>query len=395
MGKRRGRGEGSIEELASGQWRAFLSAGLDGNRKRIRLSKTADTKREALDWLRARQAESAKGVLAIAGQMTVGDWLGRWLDLKRAKVEPETWNWYERRVRLHLAPTIGQIRIAKLDKLAVEKMHSDLTERGTSPSEQYKAATTLRAALAEAIQAGIISTNMAKRVKKPKVVRREMFCLDQSQARSLLAAVRGDRLECLYALALDTGMRPGEMFALHWPEVDLKAGTVYVRQTLEEISGIHRLKLPKTAKGRRKIPLAPRTVMALELHRKKMKAEKRDVATGVVFCDSKGGFLRLSNFHRASFHPARKRAGLPHFRPYDLRHTSATLLLSRDVNIRVVSERLGHESIEITLKHYGHCLPCMVSRAPQEMESLLGDWHDMDPKRKKKAKAKLTQAEEE
>jgi integrase len=143
--------------------------------------------------------------------------------------------------------------------------------------------------------------------------------------------------------------------------VDWTLSEVFIHQTLKEIKGRHRLKKPKTAAGRRRVKQAVRPLASLRAHRERMRAKGWDVETGPVFVDTQGGFLRRSNFLRNSFAPALKRAGLAGkgIRPYDLRHTSATLLLMEGVNVKVISQRPGHESIEITRKHYAHCLPAL------------------------------------
>jgi integrase len=259
-------------------------------------------------------------------------------------------------------------------------MHATLTEQGVSASEQFKAATTLRAALADAVRQGLILHNPATRVKKPKVQHREMRPMDTGEAKALLAAVRDDRLRCLYDLGLDAGARPGELFALHWSDVLWSASEVFIHRGLEEIDGRHRLKPTKTEAGRRRVRLAVRTLASLQEHRERMRAEGRDVETAPVFVDTQGGFLRRSNFLRNSFAPALKRAGLAGkgIRPYDLRHTSATLLLLAGVNVKVVSQRLGHESIEITLKHYAHCLPAMQEAAAAAVDRLFSEERPTD-----------------
>src|SRR5262245_60516409 len=172
-------------------------------------------------------------------------------------------------------------------------------------------------------------------------------------------------------------MRPGELFGLHWPEVDLATPAVSVRRSLEEIDGKPRLKTPKTDR-QRTIPIAPHTAAALAEHRERMRAEGRDVEAGPVFVSTSGGWLLQANFYRRSFLKILKRAGLltkegkPLIRPYDLRHTCATLLLLKGVNVKVVSERLGHESIETTLKHYAHVLPAMQQAAVTAVAELFG-----------------------
>jgi integrase len=173
-----------------------------------------------------------------------------------------------------------------------------------------------------------IGRNVAKAVKLPKVVRTEKVCLDAAQAKAFLKEAEADRLSAMYALALDGGLRPGELFALHWSDLDLAGASVFVHRSLEEISGKCRLKQTKTAAGKRRVLISTRTAARLGEHRARMLAEGKDVKEGLVFCGPEGGFLRKSDVRRLSFMKIRKRAGLSDkLRLYDLRHTSATLLL--------------------------------------------------------------------
>jgi integrase len=381
-----------------------VSAGRDlTTGERVRLTQTFDRKADAVAWRNEQVRRLQEGASARAGRLTVGGWLDEWLPQKKGKVEPATWAWYEQRVRLHIkgvkldedtGVTFGSLLLARLTPREVERLHAALTREGVSPSEQHKVATTLRAALADAVQQGLIASNPATRVKKPKVERREMHPLDVEQAQALLVAAREDRLATLFDVALDAGMRPGELFGLHWPDVDLMAGELSVNWSVEELSGRLRLKRPKTKAGRRRILLAGRTVRSLAQHRQRMQAEDRDVSDGLVFCDTTGSFLRQSNFRRNSFVPALTRAGLAGrgVKPYDLRHTSATLLLLAGVNVKVVSQRLGHESIEITLRHYAHVLPGMQEKARDAVEGLFGDCHTEVTQEAREAGEERTQA---
>jgi integrase len=372
--KRRGRGEGSIERLPSGKFRAELGAGKDpATGKRVKDRKTFDTKREAIAWRSARQAERSRGVAVNDGGMTVSAWLDTWLEGKRSTTEPATHRWYERRARLHLKPRIGTVVLGKLSAMDVGRMDAKLTDQGVSAGERQKACRTLRIALEDAVRLNLIPVNVAKRVKLPKVTRRAIRPLDESQSQAFLRAAQSDRLSALYDLLLDAGCRPGEAFALHWTELNLDAGTALIKQSLEDLGGRLRLKSPKTSRGRRTVRLSRRTVASLRSHRERMRGEGHDVSSGVVFCDTQGGYVRLSNLRRDSFLKVLKRAGVPAIRLYDLGHTCATLLLSRDVNVKVVSERLGHESVEITLKFYAHCMPCMQERAVDALDSLFGN----------------------
>jgi integrase len=370
--RRRGRGEGSVERLKSGKWRAVLSAGSDpltGRQRKLR--ETLPTKEQALDWLADRRQERRQGTLAT-GKMTLAAWLATWLDGKRATVEPQSWDNYERTVK-KLLPLTGRLVLARLTTLDVEAVLARLAKDGHSAAEVGKCATTLTAALNDAVRLGLLAVNPAARCRRPRHRRPDFTCYDEAQARKFLLVSRRHRLAALWRLLLDAGCRPGEAQALHWPEVDLDGGSVFVRQSLVQRGQQFRLKGPKTAKGKRRVQLCEATVNALRWHKLLMRGEGRDTTTGPVFVSRVGGWLRRRDLAKA-FRRLAKRAALPRIRMYDLRHTSATLLLSRDVNIKVVSERLGHESIEITLRYYAHCLPDMQERAVLAAQQLFGDY---------------------
>jgi integrase len=329
--KRRGRSEGSIYQRADGTWTASVSLGYDGKGKRQRRTVYGKTKKEVQDKLRSEQDRSGKNTLPEADKMTVKEFLERWLEnTVKPQVAPTTHNRYEQHVRLHLVPHLGRFRISKLTALHVEQLYADMTTAGASTHEQRKVGTALRTALKHAVRHRLIGHNVATDVPKPKPTKEEIHPLNQVQVGGFLKAAKKDRLYPLYVLALDTGMRQGELFGLQWPDIDFETGSVQVQHSLEEIKGRLRLKDVKTAKARRRIDLANFTLDVLNNHRKRMLVEGRDVKTGPVFCATDGGWLRKSNFARRSFKPALKRGSLPDIRFHDLRHTCATLLLLAD-----------------------------------------------------------------
>jgi integrase len=239
-----------------------------------------------------------------------------------------------------------------------------------SAALQRKVGTTLTIALNQAVNDDLLPGNPALKVRKPKAKKPQMQVLDPDQVAAFLGGARRDRLFALYLTALDSGARPGELFALLWSDIDLEARYLSVTKSLEEINGFLRIKEAKTAKGRRRVDLSPATVAALADHRKDMLAA--GFSAGPVFTDTEGGYLRQSNLRKNSFKPILVRAGLPDIRLYDLRHTCATLLLLADVPAKVVSERLGHSSVTLTLETYSHVLPTMQRRAADLMGQILG-----------------------
>lgn len=196
------------------------------------------------------------------------------------------------------------------------------------------------------------------------------------QVKMMFEAGRGDRLEALYLLAVTTGLRQGELLGLKWEDVDLEAGTLQVRRTLTTAKGGPVLSTPKTKGSRRTVKLSPTALEALRSHLERQLGEIDEAGdlwreNGLIFASEVGGFLdrRYITTHR--FKPLLKRAGLPRIRFHDLRHTCATLLLSKNVDPKVVSEMLGHATIAITLDTYSHVLPNMQSEAAKAMEDAL------------------------
>jgi integrase len=296
--------------------------------------------------------------------------LTRWLELVKPTVEPNTYGPYERHVRLHITPYIGGLKLAKLTKAQVRGWYAALANAGVSAALQRKVGTTLTIALNQAVNDDLLPGNPALKIRKPKAKKAEITPLDPDQVMAFLKAARSDRLFALYLTALDSGARPGELFALLWPDVDLEGRFLTISKSLEEISGILRVKEVKTTKSRRRIDLSADTVAVLAEHRKAMLAEGH--IAGPVFCDTQGGYLRNSNLRKNSFVPILTKGKLPRIRFYDLRHTCATLLLLADVPAKVVSERLGHSSITLTLDTYSHVLPTMQRRAADLMGQILG-----------------------
>jgi integrase len=365
--KRRGRGEGGIRYREDkGLWVAEVRTGAGQKRRTV----YGKTKAEVQEKLRRLHNDVAAGVGTDAAALTVGQWLKRWLEIVKPTVEPNTYGPYERHTRLHIAPYIGGLKLARLTKAQVRGWYAALTEAGVSPALQRKVGTTLTIALNQAVSDDLLPGNPALKVRKPKAKKPEMQVLDPDQVAAFLAAARPDRLFALYLTALDSGARPGELFALLWSDVDLEGRYLSITKSLEEISGNLRIKEVKTPKGRRRIDLSPATVAALAEHRKAMLAA--GFIAGPVFPDTEGGYLRLSNLRKNSFKPILLGANLPDIRLYDLRHTCATLLLLADVPAKVVSERLGHSSVTLTLGTYSHVLPTMQRRAADLMGQILG-----------------------
>ena len=205
--------------------------------------------------------------------------------------------------------------------------------------------------------------------------REEIRPLDRDQVRALFEAAKDDRLETLYIVAVHCGLRQGELLGLEWDDVDLEAGALQVRRTLSAAKNGPRFTTPKTAKSRRSVRLTPTAVEALKRHSARQADEMTKASDlyedhRLVFASLVGTPLSQHNLTR-SFKAVLKRAGLPPtVRFHDLRHTCATLLLSRGYNGKSVQELLGHATIAITLDIYSHILPGMADHTTAMEDAL-------------------------
>ncbi|MEN3332070.1 MAG: integrase [Blastocatellia bacterium] len=237
----------------------------------------------------------------------------------------------------------------------------------------------INSAFKQAVKWRMLSRNPSAFVDLPRQARKEMQALSPEEAGRFLEAAAEDRYGVLFTLALITGLRSEEYFGLQWKDVELVKGVVTVQRTLvwRTKGGGWYFGEPKTTKSRRNIPLPQMLVRRLTEHKvrqaeEKLKAGPEYQKLDLVFATKKGGPLMHRNLLRNHFSPIVKRAGLPDsIRLYDLRHSCATLLLAAGEHPKVVSERLGHASITLTLDTYSHVLPSMQKAASEKLESLL------------------------
>jgi Site-specific recombinase XerD len=200
---------------------------------------------------------------------------------------------------------------------------------------------------------------------------KEMQFLDAEQSAAMLRAAEGTCLYLPLLLALGTGMRRGELLALRWHDVDLDGGTLVVARTVEEAFDKLSAKEPKTTKSRRRITLPGVVVDALRAERteqakKTLASQPGESGQNLVLLAPDGDPWWPSNFDR-TWRRSKKRQGLT-VRFHDLRHTHATQLLKAGVHVKIVSERLGHASVGITLDTYSHCMPALQQEAAEKID---------------------------
>jgi integrase len=377
-GGKRGNGEGSIfRKKDGGGWLAQYVVDHSGGRKRKTIY--GKTRKEVADKLAKALSDREAGLVFDDEGLTVGGYLDRWLeDSVRDTVRLSTYQGYERIVRLHIKPSLGRLRLKALTPAHVRGLYCERLDSSLAPRMVQLVHVTLHKALEQAVADALIPRNATDAVRPPRPTTKEIRPLDREQARTLLEAAGGERLEALYILALTTGMRQGELLGLKWDDVDLERGTLQVRRTLSTANGPgFAFHPPKTAKGRRSIGLTKRAVRSLRKHRVAQLEERVGLAGpytdhGMVFSTRRGTPIPRADLTNRSFKPLLRRAGLPDMRFHDLRHTCATLLLERGIHAKIVQELLGHATISVTLDTYSHVLPGMGDAASGAMDEALG-----------------------
>lgn len=371
MAKRRGHGEGSISQRADGRWCAIITVGYDQNGKRRRKTVYGKTKKEVTEQLTRLQSQKLDGLLTPTSRITVGEFLDRWVnDAAALSVRPSTLHSYKLNIEKHIKPRIGGVQLSKLTPLQVQSVYGQMSAAGLSPRMQEYVHSILHRAFVVGIKWGLLVRNVCQSVERPSVPRREMKVLKPEQAAKFLETARGDRLNALYVVAITTGLRQGELFGLEWSDIDLKAGTVQVQRTVVEIDGKFLTHEPKTDAGRRLVTLPRLAVDALQDHRRQSLAEGL-AGNPRVFTQPDGSSITRDFIRRQSLHKLLAKAGLPMIRFHDLRHSAATLLLSEGIHPKVVQERLGHSSIQMTLDTYSHAVPSMQADAAARLDGLL------------------------
>jgi integrase len=367
-------GDGSLYYRKSDK--RWVGSFIVNGKRRYVYSSVGGKREEARDKLRKAQQEAEQGTLVEPSKLRVKDYLTDWLSIHGPSIKDSSCTNYRYQIDAHLIPALGHIPLQKLTPAQIQKCYAGLLEEGLKASSIHSLHIVFKSALADAVEWDKIGRNPCDKVKLPRKEKRDIMPLTQDQARSLLQAATGHWLEGLLTLALATGMRQGELLALHWHDIDFERGIVQVRRSLSYVQkrGISEEE-PKTAHSRRSIQLAAFAIDALKRHRTaQIKARWQEDTKwqekGLVFCNHWGGYLWRVNVH-AAFKRLLERATLPAIRFHDLRHTAAVALIMKGVHAKVIQEILGHSSITVTMDIYGHVFPSMQRDAMTYMDDFL------------------------
>ncbi|SMO54268.1 site-specific integrase [Melghirimyces algeriensis] len=275
-------------------------------------------------------------------------------------------------VNKHILPKLGNLQLAKITPMILQRFYNEMIEQGYSASYIRGIHAIIGKTLKTATEWDYISKNVATLIKLPRVTRREINIWSMEEATRFLSLVKDRSTFIAYALAIYTGMRKGEILALRWQDCDLDKGQISVRQTLYHTKGGLIFQEPKTRGSRRTISISDYLIKCLKKHKRKQNHIKLQLGSGyqdhgLIVCHTHGTPIHPQDINRDL-----KRAIKKHnFRPisfHDLRHTHATMLLQLGENPKVVSERLGHSSVTITLDTYSHVLPDMQKSLAEKFD---------------------------
>ena len=318
-------------------------------------------------------------------RLTLREWVeDKWLPTVETQVKPSTFESYGRNMSHHVLPTLGGRSVRDIGPGQLNSLYADLLANGRRNGPGGLSAKTVRyihtilhKALADALDAGLVATNVAERAKPPRPRARatsELRFWTPAQLRCFFRFLEGHRLEAAWRVSAMTGMRRGEVLGLRWSDIDLEAGRVHVRQALVSVAYELVVSTPKNHRAR-VIDLDPGTIEHLQSHRRRQLVDRAEWGSDyddadLVFCKENGEPLHPQTFTQA-FERLVAKTDLPRIRLHDLRHTHATIALRAGVPPKVISERLGHESPAFTLKQYVHVIPGMQADAASLVAKLV------------------------
>lgn len=390
--KKRANGQGSIYQRKDGRWTgAAYVLTTNGTFKRVPVYGTSADEVDAK--LTALKNRSNQGLPAEATGWTVARYADYWLaHVAAPRLRPTTLARYRSMVDRYVVPAIGRRRLPGLTPTDVRVLLARVSASRTpgrkgqaeddrplvSARTVQQVHAVLRAMLSQAVREELVSRNVARLVQAPAPDHDEIRPWTDAEARIFLLAARTHRLHALFVVALGLGLRRGELLGLRWSDVDHATGQLRVSQTLQRVRdrGVV-YGPPKSRRSRRVLTMPALVAAALREHRERQAVERVAAGddwtdTGLVFTTASGRHVEPRNLNTA-FARLVARTKVRAIRFHDLRHTCATLLLSRGVSPRIVMDILGHSQISVTMNIYGHVIPAMQQEAAGQIDAALGE----------------------
>lgn len=330
-----------------------------------------ETKADAERYLHKYKTEIHSGKRLGTTKLRLDEYLKReWLPQREADLKRGTFNSYTRIVNTHLIPHLGRLRLEELTPRRVERFYSQLQKDGArgqrlaagsglSAKTVSNIAGVLNRAMRDAVRWGLIATNPIADARKPIKQKNEMKAWQPDELGRFINATKSDRQSGTWHLLATTGLRRGEILGLQWEDIDFDKNTLTVRRTRVKIGATVYQETPKSIAGHRTISLDSQTINALKQQKARQAQEK--LALGGGWLDSQGHVVTepdgsLVDPHRLSqrFQAILKRHDLPKIRLHDVRHSYVVAARRAGVDVKTVSQRIGHADVNVTLTVYDH-----------------------------------------
>lgn len=368
-------------------WEARYTVGFDpGTGKQVQKSVSGKTQKEVAQKLKELTAALDAGTYIAPSKVTVGQWLDVWQQDYLVNVRPSTVTSYEATIRNHIKPKIGAIRLESLTTHDIQEFYNSLR----MPSEDRKALSAktiknihgiLHHALQQAMLNNYIRTNPSNSCVIPRVTKKKVKPLNEYQIADFLKAIKGHKYECMFLVALFTGIRQGEVCGLQWECVDFDDGTILIDKQLQSLRATTRgdsekYTLVPTKNGKeRTITAAPYVMELLWKTKQRQNADRKlrgraFQENDLVFTDELGNRVTPQALYRA-FKIIVTESGMPMVRFHDLRHSYAVISLKSGDDVKTVQENLGHATAAFTLDTYGHVTEKMKKDSANRMEAFI------------------------
>lgn len=362
----RANGEGCIRKHSSGRWVVEFPTGLyKENGKREYIYKYADTQAEAKEILIDLQSEKRMGVNPAKGDIKTGVWIEIWIEKHKAPhLASATLTSYRNNFRIHINPVIGNIPLKTLSTYHIQQA---LDRIGGSASTFIKNYHVIHGALEKAVELGMIVRNPCKGVAFPKDDKEEVWALSKEEQQRFIEALDGEFYEPMLLTYLYTGLRMGEGIPLTWRDIDLQGRTVDVNKKAIVIHDYAKHQAPqvvqdycKTKSSKRKIVITTGLVKTLTKYKEEMMLRAKEFGAtwsedSLVFKNSRGHMVHSRNLQHVLDRIYQK-AGIEGATMHTLRHTYATRCFEAGVDIKAISEQLGHANVKTTYNIYVHLM---------------------------------------
>ena len=380
MAKKRANGEGNIRKRKDGRWEGRYTAGRDPKTgKQIFKNVLGKTQAEVKEKLKKALEQCREVDVTRTGKYTVGQWMDVWFESYcKMNVRPSSHQTYLGYIKNQIKPNIGKIKLNRLTTLQLQNFYGKMLRtgrvdrieakgqpKGLSPKTVRNLHNIISSALDKAVLEKLIPGNPAHGCILPKQEHREMKTLPLDQLDRFFAEARRSGVFEQYYTEMATGLRRGELLGLKWTDIDYNNLTITVRRQILRLNGVVQEAPLKTKNAYRQISISQDLADIL-----KSKQNKEHGLTEYVFSSPSGGPISpdsvLNMLHRVL-----KRAGMEQIRYHDLRHTFATLAIQNGVDIKMVSQMLGHYSAGFTLDTYAHVTTAMQRDAAAKVGSFL------------------------